>query len=226
MKKLLSCQVGDIIYLDGKHYTVTQKNECFINDMKAFRISLFSELESILIEIKREFALNYQIFRYSLVESIKYNPVFLSILGTNTLGYNNPKLSKSNIYKKVKIKKERYDLFKHIVEKDELPKDYKNKGYYKDENGNYYFFTKRYSPQLKKFSDGNRLSWEYKQDNNLRLMIETKDSKNSNIFIYKGREILSSEITVINHDKVSKTPLQPQMSQIPDNPRFSLIFQH
>jgi hypothetical protein len=224
MKKLMSCQVGDIIYLDGKNYTVTQKKECFINDTKAFRISLFNELESILIEIKRELALNYQIFKYSLVESVKYNPVFISILGTNTLGYNNPKLSKSNIYKKVKIKKERYDLFKHIVEKDELPEDYKNKGYYKDENGSYYFFTKRYSPQLKKFSNENRLSWEYKQDNNLRLMIETKDSKNSNIFIYKGKEILNSEITIINLDKTLKTPLQPQMSQILDDPHFSLTF--
>jgi hypothetical protein len=224
MKKLITTQVGDMLQLDGRSYTITQKDECYINGIKAYRLSLFNELESIMIEIKREFALNYQIFRYSLVESIKYNPIFLSILGTNTLGYKNPKLSNSNIYKKVKIKNEKYDLFKHIVAEDELPEDYQDRGYYKDENGNYYFFTKRYSPQLKEISNEKRLSWEYKQDNNLRLLIETKDSKNSNIFIYKGREILKSEITLINHDRVLKTPLQPQMNQIQDTPHLNLNF--
>jgi len=216
VKKLINSFIGDIIEVENKEYTLTKKEEYLLNNTKAFRFTLFSDTNSIVIEIKREFALNYQIFKYSLIDSIAFSNNFISILGTNTLGYKNPKLSPSNIYKKVKLKKERYDLFKHIVSEDELPEDWEKEGYYKDENGNYYFFTKRYSPQIKKLSYEKRLSWEYKQDNNLRLMIETKGDKNSKIYIYKGKELRKSDLFVKSY-RVLETSLQQERNQRQDS---------
>lgn len=215
MKSLYGCSVGDLVSIEGFLYTVSKREELFINNSKALRLTLSNERESFFVEIKKEFALNYQIFKYFLVESLPANPQFLSVLGTNTLGYKNEKISKSNIFKKVKLKKEKYDLFKHIVSEDELPEDYQSKGYYKDENGYYYFFTKRYSPQIKKSKNKNMLSWEYKQDNNIRLLIETEKQKNSKINIYKGKELKKEEIAILNPNSLEKSP-QPKMNQIPN----------
>jgi len=213
LKSFHDYMIGDTIKVEGKTYTLTKKEEFYINGIKAFKLTLFSETQTIFLEIKRELALNYQIFKYSLLESIQNSGHFLSILGTNTLGYKNEKLSKSNVFKKVKIKKERYDLFKHIVTEDELPEDYQQKGYYKDENGNFYFFAKRYSPAIKELNSEKRLSWEYKQDNNLRLLIETKKEPNSMIYLYKGKELKPSEISVISNSHL-KTSLPQEMNQI------------
>jgi len=216
LKKLLNSYIGDIVEVENKEYTLTKKEEYLLNGNKAFRFTLFSDTQTIILEIKREFALNYQIFKYSLIDSFEYNNNFISILGTNTLGYNNPKLSKTSIYKKVKLKKERYDLYKHIVSEDDLPEDYQSQGYHKDANGYYYFFTKKYSPQIKKSAYEKRLSWEYKQDNNIRLMIETKGDKNSKIFIYKGKELRNSDLEVRSL-RVLETSQQQEKSQRQDS---------
>jgi len=221
LKSLYRSLVGDIISVEGQTYTLKKKEEFFLNDSKALKLSLYNHHECIFIEIKKEYALNYQIFKYKLVETLDPNPQFLTILGTNTLGYKNKKISKSDIFKKVKLKKERYDLFKHIVSKDELPEDYESKGYYHDENGNYYFFTKRYSPQIKKTDFEKKLSWEYKQDNNIRLLIETDFSKRSKIHIYKGKELKPTQIRPYNSLETSQ---QQERNQIPNTHHRSLAY--
>jgi len=222
MRHILSADIGSELVVENRCYTITGKKEFMVNNTKAYRVTLYNEYENIFLEIKRELALNYQIFKYSLIESIKNNQNFLSILGTNTLGYNNPKLSQNNIYKKVRVKKENYTLIKHIVTEDELPEDYQSKGYYHDENGYYYFFTKKYSPLIKEFEKTKVKVWEYKQNNNLRLLVETQEGKNSKIFIYKGKELKNSEVTLLKPaDRAEETLPQQGRIQRPNTPYFS-----
>ena len=54
-----------------------------------------------------------------------------------------------------------------------------------------------------------KIFWEYKQDNNTRLLIETKKNTNDKIFIYKGKELSLKDISMSNspivyHDGVQK----------------------
>ena len=212
MKTLLELNVGSEIFVKNKAYMIIQKEKFFQNNAPAVRYTISNKREKKFLEIKREFALNYQIFLYELIESFAYDFSFLSILGTNTLGYKNPKISKNNIYTKVNLKNQKYDLIKHIVDKDDLPKDYLEKGYHQDEYGEWYFYTKRYKPTIREF-DGKKLYlWEYKQNGNIRLQITTNYIEKSNILIFKGEELWQSEVTTLPLSKISQ---QPQKSQIP-----------
>jgi len=212
MKRLLKFKLGDEIYIKNRAFIV-KSTQSFIQKGALAKSYLLKNKDSYFtLEIKKEFALNYQIFLYELVEKLSYNRSFISILGTNTLGFNNPKISPSTTYSKINLKDQKYDLVKHIVTEDELPFDYIAKGYHRDENGNWYFFTKKYSPLVRKTKDESRYIWEYKQNNNTRLLITTNADKNDYIYIYKGKELWQSEVSLSKSLKTS--PLQ-QKSQIP-----------
>ena len=212
MNKLLKLKVGDEIYIKNTPFIV-KSPQSFIQKGALAKSYLLKNKDSYFkLEIKKEFALNYQIFLYELVEKITYNKSFISILGTNTLGFNNPKISSSTVFSKVNLRAQKYDLIKHIVCEDELPLDHTAKGYHKDENGNWYFFTKKYSPLVRKTKDESRYIWEYKQDNNIRLQITTEADKSNYIYIYKGKELWQSEVSF---SKSLKTAPQQQKSQIP-----------
>ncbi len=203
MKNMFDLNIGENIEIEGISYKIILKKEFYCNNSKGMRYIIKNSFDQFILDIKREFALNYSMFIYSFVEKIKYNTTFISILGTNTLGYKNPNISSNNIYKKVKIKNQKYDLVKHIVPKEELPEDYKQKEYRQDGYGNWYFFTKRYLPSTKKFKDTKYDFWEYQQ-NNIRLLIEVDSYKKEDIKIYKGKEITLNNISLYTSQIIDK----------------------
>ena len=211
MKRLLKLNLGDEIFIKNTPFVVKSSQSFIQKGALAKSYLLKNKNTYFTLEIKKEFALNYQIFLYELVEKLSYNLSFISILGTNTLGFNNPKISSTTTYSKVNLRSQKYDLIKHIVTEDDLPTDYKTKGYHKDENGNWYFFTKKYSPLVRKTKDESKYIWEYKQNNNTRLLITTKVDKNDYIYIYKGEELWQSEVSL---SKPIKTSLLQQKAQV------------
>lgn len=199
----LSFYQGDKAIIEQEEFTLQNRFEFILNNKTAVRYIFKNSHKTIIIEVKRELALNYQLFLYECIEELKYNNQFISILGTNTLSYDNKNLSIKPIYQKVNIKNEPFELIKHIIDEEELPLEYEKLGYYKDENDLWYFFTKKYSSTKRTYHSLEKESWEYKQDNNIRLFIEACQIDDS-IEIYKGKEIKKSDIKNISLQKSPK----------------------
>jgi len=166
----------------------------------ACRYKLFNKTENkeIWLEVKKDRALNYQLFCYEQVKHMDYDPSFLALVGTQTIGYNNPneKVTTQMVYNRIPKKGEVIMPIKHLVSDDELPENPKEHGYHKDANGNWYFMTKRSNGTLKKFDDTLKIrSWEYKHKQN-RLLIEMQDQNSllTNITIYEGKEIARRDL--------------------------------
>ncbi len=210
MKTIFNLNVEDKIFVKNKAYLITKKDNFLQNNSKAVSYTITNKKEVLVVEIKREFTLNYQIFLYKKVETLPFEVSFLSILGTNTLGFKNKKVSKNNIYTKINLKSQKYDLVKHIVDKEELPEDYLSKGYHLDEYGEWYFYTKRYEPTIRVTKQTKEQVWEYKQNGNIRLLISTDLNQKSKIDIFKGEELWQSDVTT---SKTLKTSPQAQKNQ-------------
>ncbi|HIP01965.1 MAG TPA: hypothetical protein EYH01_05460 [Campylobacterales bacterium] len=150
-----------------------------------------SDEKEIWLEVKKDRAHNYQLFYYEKVQELEYNPSFLALVGTSTIGYQNPNETEQTIYNRIPKKGESIMPIKHLVSEDELPENPKEEGYSKDGNGNWYFMTRRSEGTLKNFgSNLKKRSWEYKNEQT-RLLIEMQDENNAltDIIIYEGREI-------------------------------------
>jgi hypothetical protein len=157
--------------------------------------------KEIYLEVKKDRALNYQLFYYEIVQEMEYNPSFLALIGTSTIGYNKPDeiQTAQTIYNRIPKKGETTMSIKHLVTEDELPENPIEDGYSKDGNGNWYFMTKKSEGTLKKFDNNlKKRSWEYKHERN-RLLIEMQTDKNSfkNITIYEGHEIARRDLKKI-----------------------------
>ena len=158
----------------------------------------FDEKE-IWLEVKKDRAQNYQLFYYEKVEEMEYNPSFLALVGTQTIGYHSPNNKKQVVYNRVPKKGELVMPIKHLVSEDELPENPEENGYFLDANNNWYFLTKRSEGTLKNFNNNlKKRSWEYKHDHS-RLLIEMKDFNNSltDITIYEGRELARRDLKKI-----------------------------
>ncbi len=150
-----------------------------------------SDNKEIWLEVKKDRAHNYQLFYYEKVQELEYNPSFLALVGTSTIGYHNPNETEQTIYNRIPKKGETIMPIKHLVSEDELPENPEAEGYNKDGNGNWYFMTRRSEGTLKNFgSNLKKRSWEYKNEQT-RLLIEMQDENNAftDIIIYEGREI-------------------------------------
>jgi hypothetical protein len=147
--------------------------------------------KEIWLEVKKDRAHNYQLFYYEKVQELEYNPSFLALVGTSTIGYHNPNDKEQTTYNRIPKKGETIMPIKHLVSEDELPESPEEEGYNKDGNGNWYFMTKRSEGTLKNFDNNSKKrSWEYKHQHN-RLLIEMQDENNTftDITIYEGREL-------------------------------------
>jgi hypothetical protein len=174
----------------------------------ACRYKLIREYDDreIYLEIKKDRAHNYQLFCYEKVEELDYNPTFLALLGSTTIGYVNPHIEDEDqvIYNIIPKKGEVVMPIKHIVTSDELPPNPREMGYNKDANENWYFMTNRSEGTVKKFDDSlQKRSWEYK-NNQDRLLIEMNDGDNiySNITIYEGKEIARRDLRKVEAKEV------------------------
>jgi hypothetical protein len=156
--------------------------------------------DEIWLEVKKDRAHNYQLFYYEKVEELDYNPTFLALLGSTTIGYNAPATKKDEqiIYNIIHKKGEQLKPIKHIVDADELPENPNAHGYYKDANENWYFMTKQSNGSVKTFHNQQKRSWEYKNSND-RLLIEMQEGDiYSDISIYEGQEIARRDLKKID----------------------------
>ncbi len=154
--------------------------------------------KEIYLEVKKDRALNYQLFYYEIVQEMEFNPTFISLIGTSSIGYNKPdeKHAPQVVYNRIPKKGELTMPIKHIVEEAELPNNPEKNGYFKDGNGNWYFMTKKSEGNLKKFNNNIKTrSWEYKHKQN-RLLIEMENQEF--ITIYEGREIARRDLRKVH----------------------------
>lgn len=199
----LALKIDDYIQLstkeeDPKSLFMCNDVTCFKDTLGAFacryRLRRTTDGQEIWLEVKKDRALNYQLFYYEVIEEMPYNPSFLAMVGTSTLGYQNPKLRSQSqiIFNRIPKKGEVLMPIKYIVTEDELPENPQDNGYHRDGNGFWYFMTKRSEGAIHHFSNQfTKRTWEYKH-NQERLMIEVSDFEA--ITIYEGREIARRDL--------------------------------
>ena len=114
------------------------------------------------------------------------------------------------LYNKLEKFHEDNEIIKFMVTDEELPENPKEMGYHQDGNKNWYFMTNRTKGTLLKFNDNYRLSWEYKQEKNERLLIELEAFRNMQeyinkqptIHIYEGKSIHRRDIKILKEEKI------------------------
>jgi hypothetical protein len=209
MSNPLSMARDDLVVISNNIYHLKDILEFTLNGKKAFRYIFENNYRDILVEVKKELTLNYQIFLYKSIDIVDYSSQFISMLGANTISYPNSLVSNRPIFKRVNMRGELYEVIKHIVDEEELPEDFQDLNYHVDENGVYYFLTRKYNSTKRLYCSNNLTeSWEYKQDGNIRLLIESHPNSNR-VLIYKGEEIRKSEIKSLKHCETVLSQSQP-----------------
>jgi Mg2+/Co2+ transporter CorB len=147
-----------------------------------------------------------------LLEEMEFDLNFLSLVGTSPLGYHRPDMKNIDYILYDLIKKENSDIdsIKFLVTKDELPDNPEEKGYAQDGNSNWYFMANRTKGSMLKFSDDYKLSWEYKQEENERLLIEMIAQKGMqdyiknepSIYVYDGKALKRKDIKILTDEKI------------------------
>ncbi len=178
------------------------------HNYQSTRYHLSNETDSYILDVQKDSMKNISLTCYHLIEEMDFDLNFLSLVGTSPLGYHNPKMPNIDyvLYEKETKHHEEYETIKFMVTEDELPEnDPEEMGYYKDGNGNWYFMTKRTKGSLLKFEDDYKLSWEYKQEKDERLLIEMQAFKNMQeyinqqptIFVYEGTALRRRDIKIV-----------------------------
>ena len=177
------------------------------------RYMLSNEKDSYILDVQKDSMKNITLTCYHLIEAMEFDLNFLSLVGTSPLGYNNPKMPNVDyvLYEKEPEKHEECETIKFMVTEEELPSnDPEDMGYYQDGNGHWYFMTQRTKGSLLKFENDYKLSWEYKQEKDERLLIEMQAFKNMQeyireeptIYIYEGKALKRKDIKIVTSPKV------------------------
>ncbi len=168
--------------------------------------------QQFILDVQKRYNQDIQIICYDNIEMMEYDLNFFSLLGTSPLGYRHKEMKNIDfiLYKLINSAMSDTQTIKYIVSPDELPSEPTKKGYLKDGNGNWYFLSRRESGNMLKFEDDYKLSWEYEQDDNFRLLIEIKALTNiasyikyrPTFFIYSGKELKRADIKLgVNIDE-------------------------
>ena len=179
------------------------------------RYLLSNDDERYLLDVQKDSMQNISLTCYHLIEKMEFDLNFLSLVGTSPLGYHNPNIPNID-YILYEMKENFHDdneMIKFMVTKEELPENPKELGYYQDGNKNWYFMTNRTKGALLKFNDDYKLSWEYKQEKNERLLIELQAYKNMQeymhkkptIYIYEGKSLHRRDIKILEEERVLET---------------------
>jgi len=179
------------------------------------RYSLSHDKERYLLDVQKDSMQNISLTCYHLIEKMEFDLNFLSLVGTSPLGYHNPTMPNIDyiLYDKLEKFHEDNEMIKFMVTKEELPANPKEMGYYQDGNNNWYFMTQRTKGALLKFEDDYKLSWEYKQEKDERLLIELQAFKNMQeyihkqptIYIYEGKSLHRRDIKIVEEEKLLET---------------------
>jgi hypothetical protein len=197
-KALFQCQ-DVIIFENALNYPAT-------------RYILKKEGETYILDVQKDKLLNISLTCYQLIEEMEFDLNFLSLVGTSPLGYHNPTMPNIDyvLYENLEKFHHDYETIKFMVTKEELPENPEEMGYYQDGNGNWYFMTTRTKGTLLKFEDNYKLSWEYKQEKNERLLIELQAYKSMQeyiqqqptIYIYEGTSLQRKDIKIVQEERV------------------------
>ena len=166
-----------------------------------------------ILDVQKDSMKNITLTCYHLIEEMEFDLNFLSLVGTSPLGYHNPKMPNIDyvLYEKEPEQHEEYETIKFMVTEEELPSsDPQEMGYYQDGNGHWYFMTQRTKGSLLKFENDYKLSWEYKQEKDERLLIEMQAFKNMQeyireeptIYVYEGTALRRRDIKIVTPQKV------------------------
>lgn len=217
MRGLLALEKEMFIEINYKNKKSLFKCEDIISyenraNFPATRYLLSDEDNHYILDVQKDSMQNISMTCYQLIEEMDFDLNFLSLVGTSPLGYHNPKIPNIDyvLYDKVDKYHDEYEMIKFMVTKEELPKKPKESGYHQDGNGNWYFMTKRTNGALQKFEDDYKLTWEYKQEKDERLLIEMQAFKNVQeyiyhqplIYIYEGKSLHRRDIKIIHTEKI------------------------
>jgi len=188
MSGLLSLEKDMLLKLDMQDKNSPQVFKC--EDIITFengenyistRYLLSHDKETYLLDVQKDSMQNISLTCYHLIERMEFDLNFLSLVGTSPLGYHNPTMPNIDyiLYNKLEKFYEENETIKFMVTEEELPENPKEMGYHQDGNNNWYFMTNRSRGTLLKFSNNYKLSWEYQQEKNERLLIELEAFKTS-----------------------------------------------
>jgi hypothetical protein len=213
MSGLLPLKKGAFIELSHvdsieEHLFKCKETERYYNQYNypSFRYILESQSNfgEYILDIGKCYNKDIKILCYKKLETMEFDQNFLSLVGTSPLGYHHPDMKNIDfiLYNIVKTPLSESDDLKYIVLNEELPNNPQDHGYLKDGNGNWYFLAKRDLGTLIEFEDHFKRVWEYKQDDNERLLIEIEALKNSweymrkkpNINVFSGKRLKRREI--------------------------------
>jgi hypothetical protein len=198
----LLCRCEDVIWYENEH------------NYNCSRYILSSDESSSLyiLDVQKTYNKDIKLTCYRLLEEMEFDLNFLSLVGTSPLGYHRPDMKNIDYILYDLIKKENSDIdsIKFLVTKDELPDNPEEKGYAQDGNSNWYFMANRTKGSMLKFSDDYKLSWEYKQEENERLLIEMIAQKGMqdyiknepSIYVYDGKALKRKDIKILTDEKI------------------------
>jgi len=219
MSGLLSLEKDMLLKLDMQDKNSPQVFKC--EDIITFengenyistRYLLSHDKETYLLDVQKDSMQNISLTCYHLIERMEFDLNFLSLVGTSPLGYHNPTMPNIDyvLYNKLEKFYEENETIKFMVTEEELPENPKEMGYHQDGNNNWYFMTNRSRGTLLKFSNNYKLSWEYQQEKNERLLIELEAFKNMQeyiqkqptIYIYEGKSIHRRDIKILQEEEI------------------------
>jgi hypothetical protein len=180
------------------------------------RYILSSEHSSSLhiLDVQKNYDKDIKLTCYRLLEEMEFDLNFLSLVGTSPLGYHRPDMKNIDyiLYDLIKKHNSDMDSIKFMVTKEELPSSPEEKGYAQDGNGNWYFMANRTKGSMLKFDDAYKLSWEYKQDEDERLLIEMKAQKGMqeyiknepSIYVYDGKALKRKDVKIVQEELIEE----------------------
>jgi len=218
---LLSIDVNDTLDIFGIENNTLSRFVCldiieyennYNHRSNRYRLFDTDNNKSYILDVSKNYYLDIELTLKEFVEEMVFDLNFFSLLGTSPLAYSHPDINNIEhiLYKYRKNPILNYESIKYIVDKSELPKNYKKYGYYQDGDENWYFLTKKYEPNMIKFGNEYRYEWEYQQDDDERLVIDIKTypslydyiDKKPNFMIYTGRKLHRKSIKSINKEHI------------------------
>jgi hypothetical protein len=200
----LLCRCEDVILYENEH-----NYKC-----SRYILSSNESYSLYILDVQKTYEKDIKITCYKLLEEMEFDLNFLSLVGTSPLGYNRPDMKNIDyiLYDLVKKPNSDTESIKFLVTKDELPDNPEDKGYAQDGNSNWYFMANRTKGSMLKFSDDYKLSWEYKQDDDERLLIEMVAQKGIQdyiknappIYVYDGKALKRRDIKILTSKKIEQ----------------------
>ena len=168
-----------------------------------YHLQNMDNLQTYILEVTKDKALNFHIHCYQLLEQKPYNHAFISILGTESIGYQlkTEEQPQFTIYHRILHKNENLNIYKYIADADDFDRSPEYYGYNQDANGNWYLLMQKSDGIVKNFTHNQpKRSWEYKQTDDQRLLIELEESgqkKEKYFDIFHGKRLKRKDIKLV-----------------------------